>query len=185
MADHWPHGCQALLLWRMPGAVKVAMKCMHGLEFFVTIGAKISRNFMSAALQMSQNVFLLIACLAAMEAPPNPSIGIINVVLTLLIPHLVVFCCFSNSHCPLLPSAALPCAHATMHIVAPVNRFNVRNEPSFGVTCFAANNASMHGNCNAPHSCITPFARKKSTHLTHHSFNLPPRGGDGIGTTAR
>ena len=80
---------------------------------------------MGAALQMLHNVSDLFACLAAMAALPNLSTVVIRVIHTLFIPHLVVLCCFSNSHCPFLSSAPLPCAQATMHIVAPVNRFSV------------------------------------------------------------
>ena len=135
----------------MPGALKVAGKCLHRLEFLVAIGAKISRNFVGAALQMCQNVPRLIACLTAMAAPPHSSLTVKTVVLPLFIPHLVVFCCFSNSHCTYLPSAPLPCTQATLHVVAPVDRFNVRHKPSLGAKCFAAtwNNASIHGGCNA------------------------------------
>lgn len=102
---------------------------------------------MGAALQMSQNVSDLFACLVAMAAPPNLSTVVIRVVHTLFIPHLVVLCCFPDSHCALLLPAPFPCAHATVHVVAPMHRFSVRNKTPFGAKCFAAtwNNASIHG----------------------------------------
>jgi hypothetical protein len=87
---------------------------------------------MGAAIQMSQNVSDLIACFAAIAARPLLSMVVKMVVRALFIPHLVVFCCFSNRHRTFLSSAPLPCTQATMHGVAPVHRFSVSNGPSFG-----------------------------------------------------
>lgn len=131
----------------MPGHFKVAQKSLHGLEFFGAIGAIVSWNFVRTALEMRQNIPLLRASLAAMAAHPLVFGKVIFEIFALQIPFLVVLCCFPDSHCALLLPAPLPCAHATVHVVAPVHRFSVRNKTPFGAKCFAAtwNKASIHG----------------------------------------